>query len=125
MLKRCIKNCSIVYKTRIFHIYKRRRVVLKGGAVASQKISRYGTFFLLNWRYVIPPFQVHRSRRMQWVKPLTHVKYCGYWLRAISREKFSLTICTLHNRTMQNAIFNQTSFELQMCLKKFLLWQKS
>ena len=27
----------------IFHIYKRRRVVLKGGAIASQKISRYGT----------------------------------------------------------------------------------
>ena len=26
-----------------FHIYKRRRVVLKGGAIASQKISRYGT----------------------------------------------------------------------------------
>ena len=43
MLKKCIKNCSIVYKTGIFHIYKRRRVVLKGGAIASQKISRYGT----------------------------------------------------------------------------------
>ena len=32
-----------MYKTGIFHIYKRRRVVLKGGAIASQKISRYGT----------------------------------------------------------------------------------
>ena len=121
LLKRCIK---IVCKTGIFHKYKRRHVVLKVGAVASQKISRYGTF-LLKWHYVIPPSQVLRSTRMQWVKPLTHVKYCGYWLRAIWRENFSLTICTLHNRIMQNAIFNQTSFELQMCLKKFLLWQKS